>query len=58
MVGMSTWFSRVADRLGALLDPYAGPWNPPPSDWADVDADLRRLRQELDAIRVRFSGRR
>ena len=58
MIGMNTWFSRVADRLGALLDPYAGPWNPPSSDWADVDADLRRLRQELDAIRVRFSGRR
>ncbi|MFN8033237.1 MAG: hypothetical protein U0Q47_08060 [Mycobacterium sp.] len=57
---MNTWFSRVADRLGALLDPHAGPWNPPPSssDWADIDADLRRLRQDLDAIRVRFSDRR
>ncbi|HTY27297.1 MAG TPA: hypothetical protein VMD51_03990 [Mycobacterium sp.] len=56
---MSTWFSRVADRLGALLDPHAGPWNPPPpSDWTGVDADLRRLRQELDAMRVRFSDRR
>ena len=55
---MSTWFSRVGSRLAALLDPHTGPWNPTFSDWADVDADVRRLRHELDAIRMRFPERR
>jgi len=54
---MSTWFDRVGDRLAALLDPHTGPWNPLSSDWAD-DADVRRLRHELDAIRMRFPDRR
>ncbi len=54
MDAMSTWFSRMGRRLSALLDPQLGPWNPPSSDWNDVDADLRRLRTDLDAIRVRF----
>jgi hypothetical protein len=54
---MSTWFDRVGDRLAALLDPHTGPWNPLSSDWAD-DADVRRLRHELDAIRIRFPDRR
>jgi len=58
MAVMSTWFSRVGDRLAALLDPYTGPWNPQSADWADVDADVRRLRHELDAIRMRFPDRR
>jgi len=55
---MSTWFSRVGGRLAALLDPHTSPWNPQSSDWADVDADVRRLRHELDAIRMRFPDRR
>ena len=55
---MSTWLSRVGDRLAALLDPHTGPWNPQFSDCADVDADVRRLRHELDAIRMRFPDRR
>jgi hypothetical protein len=55
---MSTWFSRVGSRLAALLDSHTGPWNPPSSDWPDVDADVRRLRHELDAIRMRFPDRR
>ena len=29
-----------------------------PSDWADVDADVRRLRSRLDAVCVRFSNHR
>ena len=58
MGGMSTWFTRLAGRLGALQDPTGGPWNPMPSDWADVDADVRRLRRDLDAVRVRFSDHR
>ncbi|MGY4710140.1 hypothetical protein ACXDF8_11395 [Mycolicibacterium sp. CBM1] len=55
---MSTWFTRVADRLAALLDPHNGPWNPTSTDWSDADADVRRLRSDLDAIRVRFSDHR
>lgn len=55
---MSAWFFRLTDRFGTLLDPLAGPGNRLRSDWADVDADVRRLRQELDAIRVRFPDRR
>lgn len=55
---MSTWLSRVADRLAALLDPNVGPWNATSSDWPDVDADARRLRNDLDAIRVRFPDHR
>jgi hypothetical protein len=55
---MSTWFSRVADRLAALLDADHGPWNPTTSGWDDVDADARRLRGDLDALRVRFSDHR
>lgn len=58
MVDMSTWFSRVAERLAALIDPHAGPWNAPSHDWNDVDADLRRQRADLDAIRVRFADHR
>lgn len=55
---MSTWFSRVAHRLSALLDANHGPWNPTTSGWDDVDADVRRLRGDLDALRVRFSDHR
>ncbi len=55
---MSTWFSRVASRLAVLLDPGRGPWNPPATAWPEVDADLRRLRHDLDAIRTRFSDHR
>ncbi|WP_163802230.1 hypothetical protein [Mycolicibacterium anyangense] len=55
---MSTWFSRVAERLAALLDPSVGPWNPTSREWGDVDADLRRQHADLDAIRVRFSDHR
>jgi hypothetical protein len=58
MVYMSTWFSRVAERLAALLDPSVGPWNPTSREWGDVDADLRRQHADLDAIRVRFSDHR
>jgi hypothetical protein len=58
MVAMSTWFSRVAHRLSALLDANHGPWNPTSSGWEDVDADVRRLRGDLDALRVRFSDHR
>jgi len=52
---MSTWFSRVAARLGALLDPRTGPYSP---NWQDADADLRRVHAELEAIRVRYSDHR
>jgi hypothetical protein len=54
---MSTLFSRVAERLAAMLDPNRGPWNPT-TGWEDVDADARRLRGDLDALRVRFSDHR
>ena len=55
---MSNWFSRVAHRLVALVDVNHGPWNPTTSGWEDVDADARRLRGDLDALRVRFSDHR
>jgi hypothetical protein len=58
---MSTWFSRVADRLSALLDANHGPWNPTTFGWSsgeETDADARRLRGDLDALRVRFSDHR
>jgi hypothetical protein len=58
---MSTWFSRVASRLATLLDPGHGPWNPSSSGWSkgdETDADARRLRGDLDALRVRFSDHR
>lgn len=58
MVDMRNWISRVTSRLGMRLDAHHGPWNPPSSEWGDVDADLRRLRHDLDAIRVRFSDHR
>ena len=58
MGAMNSWLSHVGDRLAALLDPHTSPWNPQSSDWADVDADVRRLRHELDAIRMRFPDRR
>ena len=58
MAVMSTWFSRVASRLAALVDPGHGPWNPPSAGWDDVDADVRRMRGDLDALRVRFSDHR
>lgn len=57
MASMSTWLSRVASRLAVLVDPENGPWNPPSVEWADVDADVRRLRSDLDAIRVRLPER-
>ena len=63
MMPMSTWLSRLASRLVALMDPDNGPWNPDPwgcsngqgmdPEWAD--ADLRRMSRDLDAIRVRFA---
>lgn len=58
---MSTWFSRVAHRLAALLDADHGPRNPTTSGWSsrdETDADVRRLRSDLDALRVRFSDHR
>ncbi|WP_445169526.1 hypothetical protein ACTXG7_09515 [Mycolicibacterium sp. Dal123E01] len=58
---MSTVFSRVAERLAAMLDANRGPWNPATSGWSrgdDLDADARRLRGDLDAVRVRFSDHR
>ncbi|WP_163694266.1 hypothetical protein [Mycolicibacterium sarraceniae] len=57
---MSTWFSRVSHRLAALLDTDHGLWNPTTTGWddVDVDADVRRLRGDLDALRVRFSDHR
>jgi hypothetical protein len=58
MVRMSTWFSRVASRLATLLDSSHGPWTPSSSGWDDVDADVRRMRGDLDALRVRFSDHR
>ncbi len=58
MVLMSTWFSRVASRLATLLDPGRGPWNPTSTGWDDVDADVRRLRNDLDAVRTRYSDHR
>ena len=61
MVPMSTWFSRVASRLAALLDPGHGPWNPSLTGWSvgdETDADVRRMRTDLDALRVRFSDHR
>jgi hypothetical protein len=57
MAVMSTWFSRLADRLGAQLDPTRGPWHPP-IDWDDVDADVRRLGGDIAAVRARFSDHR
>ncbi|WP_167104083.1 hypothetical protein [Mycobacterium sp. DL592] len=55
---MNTWLSRVAQRWAALLDPHSGPWSPTSRDWGDGDADLRRQRSDLDAIRVRFADHR
>lgn len=55
---MSTWFSRVAHRLAALLDVDHDPWNSTTTGWEDADADARRLRGDLDALRVRFSDHR
>ena len=55
---MTNWLSHLAHRLGALIDPHNGPWNPPSAGWPDVDADVRRLRHDLDAIRVRYSDHR
>ena len=55
---MSTWFSRVASRLAALVDPGHGPWNPSSAGLDDVDADVRRMHADLDALRVRFSDHR
>jgi len=49
---MSTWYSRVAERLEAVLDPRLGPF---PAQREHDDADLRRIRGDLDAIRVRFA---
>lgn len=56
MAGMNSWFSRLAARLTAPPDLRNGPWIPPSAGWGDVDADVRRLRRDLDAIRVRYSG--
>lgn len=47
---MSTWFSRASNRLADLLDPAVGPWRPRCTDWTEVDADVRRLRQEFHAL--------
>ncbi|SBS78858.1 conserved hypothetical protein [uncultured Mycobacterium sp.] len=61
MFVMSTWFSRVVHRLSALLDANYGPWNATTSGWSggdETDADVRRLRGDLDALRVRFSDHR
>lgn len=60
MALMSTWLSRLAGRLAALVDSANGPWNPRSRDWTDpdwidADADHRRMSRDLDAILVRFS---
>lgn len=55
---MNTWLSRLAERLNALMDPRNGPWNPSTTGWDDVDADVRRLRHDLNAIRARNSDHR
>jgi len=62
---MRTWFSRLAERIAVRVDPGNGPWRPNPSPWdawewtnperMEIDADLRRMCQDLDAIRVRFA---
>ncbi|TDY08910.1 hypothetical protein BCL50_0985 [Mycolicibacterium litorale] len=45
----SNWISRLGSGLSALFAFRPGEFANP-----EVDADLRRMRSELDAIRVRF----
>lgn len=61
--GMSTWFSRANSRIAALLDFSAldfssGSWRRPEAGWDGMDADIRRLRQDLDAVFTRFPDER
>jgi hypothetical protein len=47
--GMSTnWISKLGGRLSRLHSPMRPRFN------GEDDADARRIRAELDAIRVRF----
>jgi len=45
----SNWISKLGTGLSDLFSYRPGDISGP-----EVDADLRRIRQELDAIRVRF----
>jgi hypothetical protein len=51
------WLSRLSERLAALIDPHNGPWRPF-GGMSDNDADMRRVQQEFDAIRSRYSDHR
>ncbi len=44
---MTHWISRLANRLADL-------YSPPPPYGGERDADARRMRSELDAIRMHF----
>ena len=44
---MTHWISRLAYRLADL-------YQPPPPYGDERDADARRMRSELDAIRMHF----
>jgi hypothetical protein len=49
------WISRVAQACAGLLrSPVLGSYS---ADLAEHDADGRRVRRELDAIRNRFPDR-
>lgn len=45
----SNWISRLGTGLSALFSFRPGEFATP-----ELDADLRRMRSELDAIRIRF----
>jgi hypothetical protein len=45
----SNWISKLAYRLADLFS-----YKPVGSTAAELDSDLRRMRSELDAIRIRF----
>ncbi|MGA5464877.1 hypothetical protein [Mycobacterium sp. NPDC050041] len=45
----SNWISKLAYRLSDLFS-----YRPVGSTSAELDSDLRRMRSELDAIRIRF----
>jgi hypothetical protein len=51
---MTHWTSRLARAFGTVFrSPGSGRY---PADFSDLDADGRRVRRELDAIRIRFPG--
>jgi hypothetical protein len=45
----SNWISRLGTGLSSLFNYRPGEFANP-----ELDADLRRMRSELDAIRMRF----